>query len=205
VLYREFLADEVTVLVSPFRGYRALTDRAEPAAARVLALRILLFLLVVAVAGSLTTAGRVVPLHFVSIAMAWLFVPAIHALVVTATRLACPKKLPLARAIGLHMAGNGPYLALFLLLSAIIAVLPDPGAALRWLLSTSVLLVVVLAAIVGGSITSFAFYRICGEATRGRAAALLFFEWVVKVLLCIAWYASIDNIAPQFFGPRSGG
>lgn len=204
-LSRDLLADEVKVLVSPFRGYRELTSRPEPAVARTLARRILLLLLTVAVAGSFTTAGRLVPFHFVSIAMAWLFVPAIHALIVGSTRLGCPTRPPLPRAIELHMAGNGPYLALFLFLSAIVALAPDPGAAFRWLLSTSVLMVIVLLAIVGGSITSFAFYRVCGEASRRRAAALLFFEWAVKVLLCVAWYAAIDNIAPQFFGPRSGG
>lgn len=158
----------------------------------------------VGVVGSIATAGRLVAAHIVWIAVAWIFVPVIHALTVAATLRACPKKLPPTRAIELHMAGNGPYLAFFFALALVIVASSDVARSFGWLVESLVLPLAGALTLFGGAVTSYAFYRVCGAASVRRALGLLVAEWAVKVLLCLAWYAFIDNLAPQFLGARAG-
>ena len=100
------------------------------------------------------------------------------------------------------MAGNGPYALFFFALSAVVLFAGDVAAAFRSLLSWGILPVAVVAMLGGGSLTSYAFYRVCGGESRKRAFALLGIEWLLKVSLCLVWYQLMDNLAPQFFGPR---
>lgn len=198
------LSDEALLLLAPFRGYAHLVDREPTSAHRALAWRVAIVLGTIGVVGSLTTVGRLVGAHVLSIAAAWIFVPAIHAAMVAVTRRLSPTRLPAARAIELHMAGNGPYLALFFGLAVVVVVSPDVAGTFRWLIDTKVLPLAVLLTLLWASVTSYAFYRTCAGAHPRRAIVLLAAEWVLKVVLCLVWYASIDNLAPQFFGPRQG-
>jgi hypothetical protein len=122
------VSDELLVLLSPFRGYEILAARS-PRGAWGVAERVAILLTVVGVVGAFTTAGRLVLVHVLSIAAAWSFVPVIQAITVAFVARRCSKRLPALRAIDLHMAGNGPYFAFFLSLTAVILFAPDVGGA----------------------------------------------------------------------------
>lgn len=192
-------------MVSPRRAYAALAEREETAPRRALARRVATFLGTVAVVGSLTTAGRFVAGHLLVIAAAWSFVPMLQGLTIAITSRLAPKRLTLARAVELHMAGNGPYLVFFVALAAIILGARDVSATFAWLVDSYVLAFAGGAMIFGGAVTSYAFYRTCTGAGRRRALGLLAIEWVVKVGLTLTWFATMDNLAPQLFGPRGPG
>jgi hypothetical protein len=157
----------------------------------------------VGVVGSVTTAGRLVPFHVVAIGVAWSFVPVIHALTVAVVARLARVRLPVVRAVELHMAGNGPYLLSFFFVGGVVLLSPDVASTFRWLLDTAILPVVAGATIFSGGLTTYAFHRTCGGSTRRRALLLLGAEWLVKVVLCLAWYGLIDNLAPQFLGERA--
>jgi hypothetical protein len=195
------LSDEALVLAAPFRGYEQLLGRPSRGVLGVFA-RAGAYLAVIGAAGAFTTAGRLVPAHVAFVAAAWCFVPVIQAATAAAVSRRAQARLPVARAVELHMAGNGPYLVFFFALSAVVLFAPDVRAAFGALLSWGVLPAMVVAMLASGSLTSYAFYRVCGESSRRRALALLGVEWLLKVSLCVAWYALIDNLAPQFLGPR---
>ncbi len=198
-------SDEVLVMVSPLRAYEALAAREEPAPRRALARRVATFVGTFAVVGSLTTAGRFVAGHLLGIALAWSFVPMLQAVTIAITSRLAPKRLSLARAVELHMAGNGPYLAFFIGVAAVILGARDVSATFAWLVDSYVLASAGGAMIFGGAVTSYAFYRSCTGATRRRALGLLAVEWVVKVGITLAWFAAMDNLAPQLLGPRGSG
>lgn len=196
------LSDEAFLLIAPFRGYEMIASRPSRGVLGV-ACRSLTTLFVVGVAGAITTAGRLVPAHVVLIAMAWAFAPVLQAVTVALSSRRCTKSMSAMRAIDLHMAGNGPYAVFFFALSAIVLLAPNVREAFGALLAWGILPAAVLAMLVGGSLTSYAFYRICGGETRRRALVLLAIEWLLKVSLCLVWYHLMDNLAPQFLGARS--
>lgn len=197
------LSDEALLLVSPFRGYELLAARSkEHSAWRALAQRIAFNLLILGCVGSLVAAGRLVAFHVLFIAVAWSFAPWIQSLTVGVVSRLCRETISVPRAIELHMAGNGPWLALFIALSGVLLFSSDVAATLGWLLGTSVLLIAGLLTILGGLLTGFAFYRVCGRCGARRAVALVGLEALLRTLLVLGWYASIDNLAPQFLGAR---
>ena len=197
------LSDEALVMVAPFRGYAIVAARPSRGAAGVAA-RALTSLFLIGAVVAITTAGRLVPAHVALVAIAWSFVPALQALVVSFVSRRTTKRLGLAEAIDLHMAGNGPYLAFLLSIAGVVLLAPDVRAAFGWLMGSRVLPAIGIATVAGAMLTSFAFYRVCGGDRPRRALALLGVEWLAKAALLVAWYALIDNLAPQFLGPRVG-
>jgi hypothetical protein len=172
---RDVLSDEALVLVAPFRGY-AILSASPSRGARAAFARAAAFLAVVGVTGAITTAGRLVPAHVALIALAWSFVPVLQAITAAVVSRRSTNRLPIARAIELHLAGNGPALLFFFALAALVLLAPDVGGAFRWLLARGVLPAAVVATLTGGAVTSFAFYRVCGGDSRRRAFALLGLE-----------------------------
>jgi hypothetical protein len=195
------LSDEALLFVAPFRGYEVLDARPSRGALGVLR-RCAGMLCVIGAAGAITTAGRLVPAHVVLVAAAWAFVPVLQMATVAATSRRSTRPIAVARAIDLHMAGNGVYAIFFFALSAIVLFAPDVAAAFGALLSWGILPLAIVGMLAGGSLTSYAFYRVCGGESRRGALALLGIEWLLKVSLCLVWYHLIDNLAPQFLGPR---
>lgn len=195
------LSDEALLLLAPFRGYEALASRPSRGLVGVLR-RCAGTSCVIGVAGAITTAGRLVPAHLLLVALAWVFVPVLQAATVAAVSRSSTRKMTIARAVDLHMAGNGSYAVFFFALSALVLVAPDVAGAFSRLLSWGILPLAIVAMVFGGSLTSYAFYRVCGEDSRRRALSLLAIEWLLKVSLCLVWYHLMDNLAPQFLGQR---
>lgn len=199
----QHLSDEALLLVSPFKGYELVAARGEGKSAwRALVSRVLFNVLMLGCVGSLVAAGRLVAFHVLFISAAWGFVPLIQGLTVGLASRLCTRRMGVARAVALHMAGNGPWLALFIALAGLLLFSSDVAATLGWLLGTSILLVAGLLTILGGLLTSFAFYRVCGQCRPRRAVALVGLEALLRTVLVLGWYAAIDNLAPQFLGAR---
>lgn len=197
------LSDEALLLVSPFRGYEIVAARSEQTSAwRALMARVLFNVLLLGCVGSLVAAGRLVAFHVLFIGVAWGFAPLIQGVTVGVASRLCTRRMGVARAVSLHMAGNGPWLAFFIALAGLLLFSSDVAATLGWLFGTSILLISGLLTIVAGLLTSFAFYRVCGACGTRRAVALVGLEALLRVVLVLGWYASIDNLAPQFLGAR---
>ncbi|NUO53888.1 MAG: hypothetical protein HOV80_34015 [Polyangiaceae bacterium] len=195
------LSDEALLLIAPFRGYELIAARPSRGVLGVLR-RCALTLCVIGVTGAITTAGRLVPAHVLLVAAAWAFVPVLQIATVAAVSRRCTRSMTVARAVDLHMAGNGAYAGFFFALSAVVLFAPDVADAFSRLLSWAILPVAIVAMLFGGSLTSYAFYRVCGGDSRKRALVLLLIEWLLKVSLCLVWYHLMDNLAPQFLGQR---
>jgi len=193
------VSDELLLVAHPLAGYREIVGR-EPARSQLVevALRIATNLGTLAVVGSITTAGRLVFLHCFFIALAWSFVPVLQGLVVCVMSRVCSRRLPVLRAVSLHMAGNGPYLLFLLGLAALVLLAPDVGRAFSALLDSGAIFVVALLGLLWATLTSFSFYRTCGECSFTRALVLVVAEWLLKLGLCLIWYGAIDNLVPNF-------
>jgi len=198
------LSDEALLMVAPWRGYAIVAARARRGVLGVAA-RVATNLFAISAAVTVTTAGRLVPSHLVLVALAWSFLPVLQALVVGFVSRRTKARLAVLDAVALHMAGNGPYLLFLLSLAAVVLVAPDVAGAFGWLMSSRVLPALGVLTIAAAAVTSFAFYRVCGGESRRRALGLLGVEWLAKIALLVAWYALIDNLAPQFLGPRGVG
>lgn len=194
-------SDEARLLVRPFATYRELGARADDRPLATIAARIARTQLVIGGSVALITAGRM-PIHLiVTTAVFWAMVPVLQTLMALGGHALSDRRVPRARAVGLHMAGNAPMLLWLMLVAAICLFAPNVYEAFTWALRP-IVAPSLLIAFVYGSVVSFAFYRSALGSSRLRAALSLAVEFVLKVGLVIAWYMAIDNIVPQLVGTK---
>lgn len=194
-------SDEVRLLVGPFRVYRELRARPDEQPLRTIAARVARTQLLIAGTVALITAGRL-PIHLVvGTAVFWSMVPVLQALMILGGHAVSNRRMPRARAIGLHMAGNAPLLLWLVLCAGLCLFAPNVYEAFSWALRP-IIAPGLLVALVYGSVLSFAFYRSALEQSRLRAALSLSVEIVLKIGLVVAWYMALDNIVPQLSGSR---
>lgn len=192
-------SDEARLLVRPFTVYRELRERIDHRPIRTIVSRIARTQLVIGGSVALITAGRL-PIHLVvGTAVFWSMVPVVQTLMALGGHAVSNRRMPRARAIGLHMAGNAPMLLWLVLCAGICLFSPDVYAAFTWALRPIVAPALVLT-FVYGSVLSFAFYRAALEQSRARATLSLVVELVLKIGLIVGWYMAIDNIVPQLSG-----
>jgi hypothetical protein len=195
-------SDELRLLVRPVRGYRQLAAEPLTAPAALVVRRVGLLLLVVGATVSFASAGRLVLAHLVFVPISWLAFPALQLAGVTGALRFVRQRPPGLSAHALYLAGNGPFLLALLASSGILLLAPDVAGAFGWLLSSGILVIVAMGAMVWSLLTSWAFYRTCTESTPGKAARLVVLEWAIKICLALVWYQTIDNLLPQFVGTR---
>jgi hypothetical protein len=164
--------------------------------------RAAMFCLLVGVACSASLDREILLPHVALTGFFWGFVPLLQATgCVVAAWVARPRRgsrpvgPPLSRLLDAHLAGNGPH-GLAALVCALLAHFPLEGSALRYGPSA----VVILVALVWGGALTFVLYREGLGLSRSRAALLLGFEWIVRIVCLLGWYAFMNNLLPQALG-----
>jgi hypothetical protein len=195
-------SDELRLLVRPVRGYRRLAAEPLSAPGMLVLQRVGLLLLVIGATVSFASAGRLVLAHLVFVPIGWLAFPALQLAGVSGALRFVRKRPAGFSAHALYLAGNGPFLLVLLILSGILLLAPDVAAAFGFLLSSGILVLAAMGAMLWSWLTSWAFYRTCTESTPGKAARLVVLEWAIKIGLALVWYQAIDNLLPQFVGTR---
>jgi hypothetical protein len=182
-------------MLSPRVGTRAVLARGSLRSAL---WRAVTFCVLVGVACSASLDRELLLPHVALTGFFWGFIPLLQGLgcasVAWVARASTP---PLPRLLDAHFAGNGPHW-LAALIAASLAHFPAEGAALRYgppaLLS--------LVAVAWGGALTFVLYREGLGLSRGRASLLLAFEWLVRIVGLLGWYALMDNLLPQALGSR---
>ncbi len=193
-------SDDAHVMARPFRAYADLAGAPDGGAARALAVRVALVLLVLGGVVSLLSAGRLVAFHVASTMVFWSFVPAVQAAVFAAVLRTCSprdRRPPLAPALALYFTGHGPWLLFLLLIAGVCLFAPDVYATLSWLLGHYVLPALFLATIAWSGVLTFACFRAGLGWTRGRAGAAtaLFYGGFSGVI--VGYYLAMNQIQPQ--------
>lgn len=197
------ISDELAISLRPFAAYRALVLEAEAGRARGLGARLATFSVLLAGFISLTTSGRLLPIHFLASPIAWAFVPTIQlASVAIVWGVLARRRIPLVRALGLHLAGNGPWMLFMLGMTAAVLLSPDVGATFLFLLDTPALAIVLVVVIVHGMVTGLAFWREGVGLKGGMASVAVAVEYTSRIALFLLWFAQIDNLVPEFSGAR---
>jgi hypothetical protein len=200
----EALADHALIAVSPLSGYRALRARWVSLPVRSLkaaALRAALFqLLAIAVFVSLTSAGRLVAEHLLSVMIMWSFGPALQALTVAAVaRLAVPCE-PLSRALALYYAGQGPWLFFLAIVAGVPVVAPGVLVVDNLGRLFTGFFVLLGVTVLWGATVSYGFFRAGLDLPRARAALATALFYVGYVSLIVGYYLMMNQIQPQLFG-----
>lgn len=193
------LAPELVLMRRPLAGYAALRDSPDEGWRRLL-FRVLLMQLAIGTMVSFTAAGRLTVPLVLNAMIAWAFVPVFQILVVTVTYFVLRPRTGLVRALSLHLAGNGPLLLFCLVPSAVVLFPTHVYDAFSFLLDKRILPGIMVAAFVWGGVLSAAYYRVGLGISRWRTALVTFIDVIVKWVLVLAYYLSIDNIVPQFVG-----
>src|SRR5690349_4468926 len=113
-------SDELRLLVRPVRGYRQLAAEPLPASGALVLRRVGLLLLVIGATVSFASAGRLVLGHLVFVPIGWLAFPGLQLLGVSGALRFVRQRPPGLAAHALYLAGNGPFLVVLLILSAIL-------------------------------------------------------------------------------------
>ncbi len=194
-------SDDARVMAHPFRAYAELATAPDDGqAARPLALRVALFLLVLGGFVSLLTAGRLVAFHVVSTMLFWSFVPAAQAAAFTAAlRLGAPRgrRPPLAHALTLYFTGHGPWLLFLLSIAGVCLFAPDVYATLRWLLGHLVLPALFLGTIAWSAVITFACFRAGLGFSRARASGTTALFYAGFSGIIVGYYLAMNQIQPQ--------
>lgn len=188
---------EVRVLLRPRTTFAELA-RSPDEGPRLLAARVGLQLLVLAVVVSLTTAGRLVPSHLVSAFLAWSFVPAIQLVAASLGIHVARRGLDLRRVLSIYAAGNGPWLLVFTIVPAAMVLAPE--TAVSFWIERGLVPIVVGGALLAGVWLTYVFHRAALGVGALRALAATAVDLAVKVLLSLAWFQVMDNLVPQFLG-----
>jgi len=151
-------SDQARVLVRPFAAYRALADDTESPGSAIFAR---LFVLMIALGAfvSFTAAGRLVPLHMMSPAIAWAYIPLLQLACIAVVRLGFARTHNTLRVYALYLAGHGGWMLLLLAIAAVCLLSPNAPGALLWLLRSGVIPVAVVVNFVWGIVITFALFR----------------------------------------------
>jgi len=148
---------------------------------------------------SLTASGRLVVGHVLAGAF-YVFGPILQAIAVAIAVRAVRREEPFARALSLYYAGQGPWILVLAVVSALPVVAPGllslPNIP-RLFTALSVLLGIGL--LWGGTVT-FAFFRAGLALGRGRAAAGTALFYLVYVGSIVGYYLAMNQIQPQLLG-----
>ncbi len=183
------------MLLRPFATYRALADELGIAPAAWWR-RPLLTLVVLGAAVSVTTAGRFVLAHVLLVAAAWAFVPAAQLVALSVVRGWFGRHRPLGPTIHLFFAGQGGWLALLVLVVALVSLAPglaDTLTSTRWIL---LLAGGALVALAHGVVVTFAFVReVWGVAGRSAVLATLSY-YLLLAAIFLSYFLAMGQLTP---------
>lgn len=189
------------MLLRPFATYRALADELGLAPAAWWR-RPLLTLLVLGAAVSVTTAGRFVLAHVLLVGVAWAFVPGAQLVALSLLRVRFGRHRPLGPSIHLFFAGQGGWLALLVLLVALVSLAPglaDTLTSTHWIV---LLASGALVAWVHGVVVTFAFVReVWGVARRPAVLATLGY-YLVLATIFVGYFLAMGQLTPLLAGTQ---
>jgi hypothetical protein len=151
-------------------------------------------LLVVGVFASMGTAGRLVPFHVASPLVFWAFLPALQAIALAVAMRALARKEAFRAALGMHFAGNAPYLLLLLLIAAWCIYVPEPGRTAGRTLP--LVAGAVLGTIAWGVWLTFALFRAGLAMARARAALATALYYAALATLFLLYYTTAGQLLP---------
>ena len=188
-------SEELRVLLRPFATYRALADELGLAPVAWWR-RPLLTLVVLGACISVTTAGRFVLAHVLLVGTAWAFVPAAQLVALFLVRARVGRHRPLGPSIHLFFAGQGGWLALLLVLVALVSLAPSLADALT---STHWIMLLASGALVAlghGVVVTFAFVReVWGVARRPAVVATLGY-YLVLASIFVSYFLVMGQLTP---------
>lgn len=187
------------MLLRPFATYRVLADELglTPAAWW---RRPLLTLVVLGAAISVTTAGRFVLAHVVLVGAAWAFVPAAQLVALSVVRARFGRHRPLGPTIHVFFAGQGGWLALLVLVVALVSLAPSVADALLSMHWIMLLAAGGLVALLHGVVVTFAFMReVWGVARRPAVVATLSY-YLLLATIFLSYFLLMGQLTPLLAG-----
>jgi hypothetical protein len=181
-------SEELRVLLRPFATYRALADELGLAPAAWWR-RPLLTLLVLGAAVSVTTAGRFVLARAQLVALSLL-------------RVRFGRHRPLGPSIHLFFAGQGGWLALLVLLVALVSLAPglaDTLTSTHWIV---LLASGALVAWVHGVVVTFAFVREVWGVARRPAVLVTLGYYLVLATIFVGYFLAMGQLTPLLAGTQ---
>lgn len=194
-------SDELRVMVRPFHAYRALAEDASIDRGRWW-WRPLITLVFLGAFGSVSTAGRFVFAHMVLVALAWSFVPAAQLLWLAAAHRRWGRTRRLDDSVHLFFAGQGGWLALIVLVLALLTLAPGVADALtgaawvRWLGGGA------LVTALHGVVVTYAFMREVWALPRRRAWAAAGAYYLGLTGTFVTYYLAMGQLLPLLVRPQ---
>lgn len=180
------------VLLRPFRGYSELAALSREEAPTVSGGALRLAFVIGAVVAS-TAAGRLAPVEHLVAAGSFAWIPLVQLFAVAVAVLSVDRRVSLARAFALHLAGQGPAMIALLVVPLLCFVVPADRTA-------AVLLRVVpplfVAALVWGGVLRYACFKNGLALSRGRAAIATALYTSMLVAIVVTYFFAMGQLGP---------
>ena len=177
------------------------TLRIEPISWRLYLAQVARSLVVLAAFVSFTSAGRLTILDILWTIVFWSFAPVLQALAALLAGKILAKQTPSLLVVTAMIIGNGPWLILLSIISAMCIVIPSPGPAFLWMLRVGLLPALLLATAFTGVFLTYKAFRYIADLSAAKTVAATGVYYMAYVGLILSWYLSLYELQPLVMPP----